>query len=127
MLSDSRGRARPSSGTGASIGDWGEFGGGKGGGGGGRGGDADSSADRSCEISLSGVDSSGGGSEFYGGGSDVCSTGRWGEWTTICKTRRTAETVELPRAVDRGGVAPLGLRYRVGARRREEGMKAAFR
>ncbi|CAM9288777.1 unnamed protein product, partial [Laminaria digitata] len=107
-------------------------GGGGGGGGGGRGDGDNSSVDRSNETALVGQTNSSGGtttttsSHFYGGSDEGYSEGRWGEWTTICKTRRAAETVQLPRTFDRGGVLPLGLRYRVGARRREEGGRAAF-
>lgn len=56
---------------------------------------------------------------------------RWGPWSTICKTGRTRETVELPQATGspsaRGAAAmPLGLRYRVGVRRRERTQRAMF-
>lgn len=56
---------------------------------------------------------------------------RWGPWTTICKTGKTRETVELPQAMGspsaRGAAAvPLGLRYRVGVRRRDRTQRAIF-
>lgn len=139
----SRGSASPFfAATDRALVDWeesGDVGGGSGGGGGGGGGngsgvsgrdDGDStSVDRSNGTTLGQAHSSGGSSssEFFCGSSDECSTGRWGEWTTVCKTRKTAETVDLPRAVDRASTPPLGLRYRVGARRREAGARAAFR
>lgn len=52
----------------------------------------------------------------------------WGEWRTVCRTRKTVETVELPRGGGREvGTLPQGLRYRVGARRRKAGKHVAFR
>lgn len=70
----------------------------------------------------------------------------WGAWRTVCRTRKTWETVELPHAspspppppppwssspsslpYSDGGSVPVGLRYRVGARRRRGPQKAVFR
>ncbi|CAM9614537.1 unnamed protein product [Ectocarpus sp. 12 AP-2014] len=56
---------------------------------------------------------------------------RWGPWTTISKTGKTRETVELPQAMGspsaRGAAeVPLGLRYRVGVRRRDRTQRAMF-
>lgn len=51
------------------------------------------------------------------------SSARWSEWKTVCRTRKTSATVELPRPLSQ----PRGLRYRVGARRREEGKRVTFR
>ncbi|CAM9616069.1 unnamed protein product [Ectocarpus sp. 4 AP-2014] len=56
---------------------------------------------------------------------------RWGPWTTISKTGKTRETVELPQAMEspstRGAAeVPLGLRYRVGVRRRDRTQRAMF-
>lgn len=58
---------------------------------------------------------------------DKHSLRKWGGWKTVCTTRRTAETVELRRAMDSEYCPPVGLRYRVGARRREEGKRVTFR
>lgn len=55
------------------------------------------------------------------GGESV--SARWSEWKTVCQTRKTSATVQLPRPLSR----PHGLRYRVGARRREEGKGVTFR
>lgn len=60
------------------------------------------------------------------------SEARWGEWTTICKTGKHRETVELPQATisssgQAGPAVPLGLRYRVGSRRRDGERRFAFR
>lgn len=55
----------------------------------------------------------------------------WGAWKTVCRTRKTRETVGLPRlapSLQRGATsAPQGLRYRVGARRTDTIQRAAFR
>lgn len=51
----------------------------------------------------------------------------WGRSRTVCKTRQAAEIVDLPRVGSAGGgLKTVGLRYRVGARWRQEG-KARFR
>lgn len=56
------------------------------------------------------------------GGESV--SARWSEWKTVCRTRKTSATVQLPRPLSR----PHGLRYRVGARRRrEKGKQVKFR
>jgi len=65
-------------------------------------------------------------------GSDGSSRPRgWGAWKTVCRTKKTRETVELPRlapSLPRGAAsAPTGLRYRVGSRRVDTIQRAAFR
>lgn len=58
----------------------------------------------------------------------------WGPWRTVRRTRKTREAVELPPSSTstppsfrEGRGVPGGLRYRVGARRREAPQKAVFR
>eukprot|EP00752_Nemacystus_decipiens_P013317 g11795.t2 len=65
--------------------------------------------------------------------------GGWGVWRTIRRTRKTREAVELPCEASssaaaaaaspsfrEGGAVPEGLRYRVGARRKDGPQKAVF-
>lgn len=72
-----------------------------------------------------------GGSRVYRGGFDnKCSdNGGWSAWATICSTAKTRARVELPNpaAMSVSASLPLGLRYRVGARRRDAVHRVTFR
>ena len=54
--------------------------------------------------------------------------GGWGQWKRVCKTRHATNTVELPQGPVPGhGSLVVGLKYRVGVRRREDRKRFIFR